>query len=277
MQTLSGSDPALLEAGGHTFKMAWETSTNTMDLVAACQQCHGSEVTDFNFALQDYDGDGVIDGVQTEVQHLMDKLALLLPPVGQAKSSVSPDDTWTAPQLEAAYNYLFVQDDGSMGIHNTAYAVGLLKASIANLTGDANNDGLPDSWQIQYFGSINNPNAAPNASASGDGVPNWLKYALGLDPTQPGVTVPGGVVWADGKNLVNPVVNPGETNTVEIYTAAEVAFNTETNMTYQIQAISSLSGTWQNIGEPIQGTGAPISYVTPTRDNVKMFFRVMHN
>jgi hypothetical protein len=81
----------------------------------------------------DYDGDGVIDGVQTEVQHLLNNLALMLPPVGQAKTSLTIDSTWTQPQLEAAYNYLFVQHDGSLGIHNMAYTVGLLKASIANL------------------------------------------------------------------------------------------------------------------------------------------------
>ena len=36
--------------------------------------------------------------------------------------------------MEAAYNWLFVNNDGSRGIHNTAYAVGLLKASIADLS-----------------------------------------------------------------------------------------------------------------------------------------------
>ncbi|MBU6402645.1 MAG: hypothetical protein KGS61_20180, partial [Verrucomicrobia bacterium] len=279
MQTVATTDSGFLHVGGHTFKPSWAGNATTPgeDLVGACQQCHGGSVTNFNFALQDYDGDGVVEGVQTEVGHLMAKLALLLPPVGQAKTTVSPDATWTAPQLEAAYNYIFVQNDGSMGIHNTAYAVGLLKASIANLTGDANNDGLPDAWQIQYFGSINDPNAAPNATPAGDGVPNWLKYALGLDPTKAGLSVPGGVVWANGKNLVNPPINPGETNTLEIYTAAEVVFNSVTNATYQIQTIGSLGGGWQNVGGPITGTGSPISYVTPTRSSAQMFFRVVQN
>lgn len=61
----------------------------------------------------------------------------MLPPVGQPKSSLNIDSTWTQPQLEAAYNWQFVQSDGSLGIHNTAYAVGLLKASIADLGGNA--------------------------------------------------------------------------------------------------------------------------------------------
>ncbi len=273
MQSLASTDPALLHAGGHTFEMAW----NNDDLVAACQQCHGPTLTSFDFPLQDYNGDGVIQGVQTEVQSLLNQLSTLLPPDNSVKSSLFIDNTWTTPQLEAAYNWMFVNNDGSLGIHNTAYAVGLLKASIANLTGDANNDGLPDSWQTNYFGSINNPEAAPNADPAGDGIPNWLKYALGLDPLVPGVTVPNGVVYADGKNLVNPPISPGMTNMIEIYTAAEVAFNTQVNETYTIQSVSSLSKGWQNISTNIVGTGAPYSYLTPTRNNVQMFFRVLHN
>ncbi|HLH53321.1 MAG TPA: hypothetical protein VKY92_06865, partial [Verrucomicrobiae bacterium] len=89
--------------------------------------------------------------------------------------------------------------------------------------------------------------------------------------------MPGGVVLANGKNLVNPVVSPGSTNTIAIYTAAEVAFNTEVGKTYQIQAISSLSETWSNVGSPIAGTGNPMSYVTPTRGNAQQFFRVIQS
>jgi hypothetical protein len=269
MQTIASADPAYLHAGGHTFENAW----NGEDIVAACQQCHGAAVTTFDFPLQDYNGDGVIQGVQTEVQSLLNKLSTYLPPDNSVKSSLTITSTWTQPQLEAAYNWLFVEKDGSLGIHNTAYAVGLLKTSIANLTGDANNDGLPDAWQTNYFGSLSNPNGAPNAINNTNGVPNWMMYALGLDPTQSGITVPGGVVWMNGKNLVNS----GVTNTIAIYTAAEVAFNTQSGSTYQIQAISSLSGGWQNVGNPLPGTGNSISYVTPTRNNAQMFFRVLHN
>ena len=85
------------------------------------------------FKLFDTNGDGKIDGVQTEVQELLDQLSAMLPPVGQAKTALNIDATWTQPQLEAAYNWLFVTNDGSKGIHNTAYAVGLIKASIDDL------------------------------------------------------------------------------------------------------------------------------------------------
>lgn len=136
MQTISDTtNPALTLVGDHTFTLSFagNATVPATQLVGVCQGCHGPDITTFNFPLMDYDGDGVIDGAQTEVQHLLDQLALLLPPVGQAKSTLNIDASWTQPQLEAAYNYLFVQGDGSLGIHNMAYTVGLLKASIADL------------------------------------------------------------------------------------------------------------------------------------------------
>lgn len=50
---------------------------------------------------------------------------------------------------------------------------------------DFNRDGLPDGWQINYFGSITSPLAAPGADPSGDGMSNLQKCLAGLDPTQP--------------------------------------------------------------------------------------------
>lgn len=273
MQDASTNPAALYHAGGHTFNVAWDGGGGTnapVEMVGACQKCHGA-IQSFDFPRQDYDGDGIVEGVQTEVQHLLDKLALMLPPVGTPKTSLSIDTNWTRQELRAGFNWQFVADDGSRGIHNLAYAVGLLKASIGDLSGDANNDGLPDWWQTQYFGSISAPAAAPNANPAGDGLPNWLKFALGLDPTQAATALPGGVVLANGKSLVNP----SGTNTIQIFTAAEVVFDTEAGKNYQLQSISSLSSGWENVGAPIAGTGAPMSYVTPTRNNVQQFYRVV--
>jgi len=285
MQTVASTDPAFLQAGGHTMEMSYNVVTNgvtnKVDQVAVCIQCHGPSLTSFNFPVQDYDGDGIIEGVQTEVQNLLNKLSTLLPPSGYQANvanyvadglvkSPSSQTNWPAKFLNAAYNWQFVNNDGSYGIHNAPFAVGLLKASIADLTGDANNDGLPDAWQIDYFGSITNPLAAPNASPAGDGIPNWLKYSLGLDPMIPGITLPDGVVWANTSSI------GGATNTIHIYTAAEVAFDTQVGTTYQLQGISTLGGGWQNVGTNIAGTGSTISYLTPTRSNTQQFYRVVH-
>ena len=43
-------------------------------------------------------------------------------------------------------------------------------------------DGLPDDWQVQYFGQ-NNLNAASAADPDGDGQNNFFEYTAGLNPT----------------------------------------------------------------------------------------------
>jgi hypothetical protein len=132
MQAVDAASPVLTKAGGHTFRPR-SNGESSVDLVGACQQCHGPRVTSFNFPLLDYDNDGDVEGVQTEVQHLLDKVALMLPPAGEAKESLSINSSWTRSQLKAAYNWQFVKNDGSLGIHNMAYSMALLKASIADL------------------------------------------------------------------------------------------------------------------------------------------------
>ncbi|MFO1477134.1 MAG: cytochrome c3 family protein [Verrucomicrobiota bacterium] len=274
MQPIAATDPAYLKAGAHTMNMSYMNGTNEVDVTAVCVQCHG-QITDFNMLRGDFNGDGVIEGVQTEVQHLLDKLTTYLPNTNGVVDGLvktpSVKTNWTMSQLNAAYNWQFVNNDGSKGIHNAPFAVGLLKASIADLNGDSNNDGLPDWWQTQYFGSPTNSLAAPNATPAGDGVPNWLKYSLGLNPTVPGMVLPDGVMWANGTALVDG----GNTNSIRIYTAAEVVFDTQAGKTYQLQETSSLSSGWQPIGSPIAGTGASMSYLTATRTNVQQFFRVV--
>ncbi|MEI6077014.1 MAG: hypothetical protein WCS94_15650 [Verrucomicrobiota bacterium] len=288
MQPVSAGDPAFTLAGGHTFKMSYNVTNSgvvtEVPLTAICSQCHG-KVTDFDIPVADYNGDGVIEGVQTEVHHLLDKLSTLMPnssyqanPAnyvadGLVKSSLSTKTNWPQKFLNAAYNFQFVQLDNSFGVHNAPFAVGLLKASIGDLSGDSNNDGLPDAWQIQYFGAgfATNAAAGPNAVNNTNGVPNWLMATLGLNPTA-GFKVGGsGLIYFNGNKIVN-----GAADAVTIYTAAEIAFNTVPGTVYQVQGISAFSGTWQNISTNIPGTGASISYVTPTRSNAQMYYRVVH-
>jgi hypothetical protein len=64
------------------------------------------------------------------------------------------------------------------------------------------------------------------------------------------------------------------TDKIQIYTAAEVVYNTEQGKTYQLQAISSLDGGWKNVGEPVQGDGNAVSLITPTRGTLQQFYRV---
>jgi hypothetical protein len=97
-----------------------------------------------------------------------------------------------------------------------------------------------------------------------------MMYALGLSPFS-GSTAVNGVVYVNNGNIVN-----GATNTIAIYTAAEIAFDTQPGTTYTIQGISALTGNWSNISTNIPGTGNTVSYLTPTRNNTQMYYRVVH-
>jgi hypothetical protein len=280
MQTIASTDPGFLLSGEHTFEMKYFVTNNgvatEVDQVGVCNQCHGG-ITSFNFPVEDYANTGVIQGVQTEVQILLNQLSQLLPNSsgvvdGTVKTSLSVKTNWTLAQLEAAYDWQFVSSDGSLGVHNAPYATGILKASIANLTGVSVPGGLPDAWEIQWFGSVTNTAGAPNADPAGDGIPNWLKYALGLDPKVAGITLPNGVVYADGSGVVG-----GSTNTIQIYTAADITWDTVAGTSYQIQAISNLGGGWQNVGSAITATNTgAMSYLTPTHGTTQEFYRVVH-
>ncbi len=287
MQKVPATDPGFTKVGGHTFKMGYMAVangvTNHVAHTEVCAKCHG-EIEDFDMVRKDYNGDGVIEGIQTEVQKMLDRLSTMLPNStyradgnyvadGLVKTigRTSVKTNWPTRFLNAAWNHMFVNVEGSHGIHNAPYAVGVLKASIADLTGDSNTDGLPDWWQTQYFASTTAANAGPNATPAGDGVPNWLKYGLGLDPMKAGVVLPDGVIWANA----GPVGNPGATNTIQIYTAAEIVFNTEVGKTYQLEAISALGQGWRPVGAPAPGTGGAMSLVTPTRSNLQQYYRVV--
>ena len=40
-----------------------------------------------------------------------------------------------------------------------------------------------DEWKTYFFGSTTNPLAADNVDADGDGMPNWMEYLAGTNPT----------------------------------------------------------------------------------------------
>ncbi len=142
MQAIPSGDPAQFEAGGHTFKPVWDGGTpddpsDDVDMVGVCQDCHGP-IEDFNFETVDYNYDGAVEGVQTEIHHLIEALAMYLPPVGEPVYEYTSDFDWTLQAKQALYNYLVVEEDGSHGIHNPRYAAGLLRASINDMADPMN-------------------------------------------------------------------------------------------------------------------------------------------
>ncbi len=138
MQSVDSDNPAANMAGGHTFKMVWDGETpddhdDDMAMVGACVDCHGP-VDDFDMARADYNYDGVVEGIQTEVQHLLEALAMKLPPIGEPTMQIDTSYPYSDAEKKALFNYKAVSDDGSYGIHNPRYITGLLTASIEDLS-----------------------------------------------------------------------------------------------------------------------------------------------
>jgi len=69
-----------------------------------------------------------------------------------------------------------------------AGAIGQLDLTVNNITdddfGSYAGDGLPDDWQVQYFGE-DNADAGPNVDADGDGDSNLYEYHARLLPNDP--------------------------------------------------------------------------------------------
>ncbi len=130
-----------LDGGGnilpnHTFSMTDTTfATGVYKPTDVCATCHG-EIEDFDGvkAFYDYDRNGKIEGVETEIAGLLAQVKAILPKdsTGEVIGSGSvtkADSTKIQGRLDLVagiWNYRFVLNDGSMGAHNTKYAVRLL-------------------------------------------------------------------------------------------------------------------------------------------------------
>jgi hypothetical protein len=147
----------------HTHRHGDEANTftghNFQPTVEACQPCHG-QIQDFNEirAKQDYDNDGSIDGVQSEVEGLTEMLARAIIETsatpaqrdslqqhydsGDFAAAVGNTELTTKLQRQAGYNYFFVANDQSKGVHNATYSIQLLQQSILAL-GSKRLEGAP--------------------------------------------------------------------------------------------------------------------------------------
>jgi len=137
--------------GGHSFNVAGEVHERPTVNAAGCLSsgCHTEmkQVAGKSFfdrkAAADYDGNGKVESVQEEVQGLLDKLisprgtgllqTMKNPPYDAKGNFIENKVSYPIEVTSALYNYKFVKEDGSRGIHNTKYAVQLLIDSIRGL------------------------------------------------------------------------------------------------------------------------------------------------
>jgi len=153
--------------GDHTFSMT--DRLTDADNVAACNQCHAGvdPVTDFDHVSVltsgrphggDYDGSGITEGVQTEVDGVLTNLVTKMLATGITRGSGG--SAWTsltnsasypviyAAQRNAVWNEFLIERELSRGVHNTRFAVGLLQWSYTvlstNTGGRAYSDDFPN-------------------------------------------------------------------------------------------------------------------------------------
>jgi len=137
------------DLGGHSFKVHDEESGDEFTDGCNADGCHtGSlEIDSLNrLAYDDYDWDGSVEGIQDEIDGLLDSLAVLLI-AGNLLEYDAVDDEYDAisrtvelaDSAGAVFNFKFVVEDQSHGIHNTKYSIGLLQSSINYIVaGDPN-------------------------------------------------------------------------------------------------------------------------------------------
>ncbi|MCX6142918.1 MAG: T9SS type A sorting domain-containing protein [Ignavibacteriales bacterium] len=138
----SKADTMMTKLGGHTFAVAYDNiagkDTTTILNPTGCEECHGEASIDF------------VDLTQAKTKSLIANLFKAMPKRDSAGTSViSLSDTvayqnWakapanlkrklTIVDKAAAFNYAFVNNDGSFGVHNFNYAKGLITSSIEQL------------------------------------------------------------------------------------------------------------------------------------------------
>jgi hypothetical protein len=104
-------------------------------------------------------------------------------------------------------------------------------------------DGIPDSWRLRWFGTVNNLLSVSNACPTGDGISNWMKYVAGVDPNT-----------ANDFPSTNPVkpAPPGS--------AMAIHWPSVSGKQYVIERSSSLfSGSWTAISTNT-GTGTDMEF-----------------
>ncbi len=136
-------DPNYRKVGGHSFNV--NNPDGKTVYVASCVSCH-KDIKDFNIASKaDYDGNGKVEGVQTEVKGLLNLIWAEFEKAGFKKLDGNPYITdiakLTDKQEQAWYNFrlvygvIWTNEGQASAIHNFKRSVNLLQLSYKDLTG----------------------------------------------------------------------------------------------------------------------------------------------
>lgn len=115
---------------------------------------------------------------------------------------------------------------------------------------DSDGNGLPDSWEIEFFGSIG---VNPNEDSDGDGTTNMMEFVAGTTPTSPAsVFRPSSTI--ENGNLVLRVPTISGRN-------------------YRVWGSGNLHGTWTE-HDLIIGDGSIVEWEYSLSQSTKYFLRI---
>ena len=174
-------------------------------------------------------------------------------------SIVNPDESAAPFAGYVEYNYIANDTDVAMtfALNNTTGS-SWHQHAITNETvpaGDSDNDNLPDTWEMDNFGSIGAQTGTGDADM--DGTNNRSEYLLGLSP----------VSSAQRFSATESNVVPGA--------GATLIWPAQAGLTFTVQRSTSLTaGSWTQLGGIITATGTTASYTDTTAPAGRAFYRI---
>jgi Chitobiase/beta-hexosaminidase C-terminal domain/NHL repeat len=119
---------------------------------------------------------------------------------------------------------------------------------------------ISDEWKLKFFGSLDDPNAAPEADPDNDGCPNWKEYLAGTDPTNADSRLRlSGLQprWASGKKQV------------------ALQWLSAPGKRYVIESTADLgSGQWTTVAAGVLGDGNTKEYIDSDLGQATQYYRV---
>ncbi len=133
---------------------------------------------------------------------------------------------------------------------------------------DGDGDGLPDTWELQYFGGLS---AAADGDFDGDGIDNYSEFLQGTDPTQSNLEA----------SLTPAVRLPVSGGTVTTQTPALSVYNplsdttTDSAYEFEVSRVSAMSAPVASVRDLAAGVGTTDWSVPPgtLADKTRYYWR----